>query len=293
MNRIARAAVVQMNSSADLGANLSAAARLLRQAREQGAQLAALPENFAFMGARDTDKLALAEAPGEGPIQAFLAECARELQLWIIAGTVPLRVPGDDARVAPASLVYDAQGECVARYDKIHLFDVDLPERDERYRESATVAAGDAPVVAETVIGRVGLSVCYDLRFPELYRSLLAQGAQVLNIPAAFTVDTGRAHWEVLLRARAVENQSHVLAAAQVGQHANGRSTYGDALIVGPWGEVLARAPGNAAGIAVADIDLTMQDRLRERFPAAAHRRLGLTPPAPTPGQPDQDSKHP
>lgn len=273
-----RVAVVQMNSSAHVDENLATTARLLRKARDDGAQLAALPENFAFMGARDTDKLALAEATGAGPIQAFLAEQARELQICVIAGTVPLSVPGDAGRVAPASLVFDAQGHCVARYDKIHLFDVDLPERNEPYRESATVAAGTVPIVADTSIGRVGLSVCYDVRFPELYRELVAQGAQILNIPAAFTADTGRAHWDVLLRARAVENLSHVLASAQVGEHANGRRTHGNALIAAPWGEVLARAP-DGEGIAVADIDLTMQHRLRERFPALSHRRLGLTPP--------------
>ena len=194
-------AALQMTSGPDVAANLEQARGLLEEAAAQGARLAALPENFSFMGLKDADKRAVAEADGGGPVQDFLASTARRLGLWIIGGTVPLRA-GADGRVAAASLVYDADGRRAGRYDKIHLFDVDLPERAETYRESAHVAPGAQAVVIDTPVGRLGLSVCYDVRFPELYRHLSAQGAQLLAIPSAFTTPTGRAHWETLLRAR-------------------------------------------------------------------------------------------
>lgn len=264
------AAVVQMSSTGEVTENLDTAGRLLAEARKGGAVLAVLPENFALMGRKESDKLAAAEQPGSGPIQERLSATARELGLWIIAGTIPLQVPGD-TRVAAASVVFDAAGRQVARYDKIHLFDVDLPGKNERYRESATMAPGHTPVVVKTPIGKVGLAVCYDVRFPELFRQLERQGAEIFSLPAAFTAPTGLAHWEVLLRARAVENLAFMLASAQSGLHANGRETYGDSLIVDPWGKVIERRPAGP-GVVLAEIDLTQQQELRARFPALQHR---------------------
>ena len=194
---------------------------------------------------QEADKVAVAEPMGEGPIQAFLGRCARELGLWIIGGTIPLRLPNEPQRVAAASLVFDDRGRCVGRYDKIHLFDVDIPQRidqrTERYRESSTVVPGNDPAVVPTPFGRIGMAVCYDVRFPELFRVLQEQGAEILSLPSAFTAPTGKAHWELLVRARAVENLCYVLAPAQSGIHANGRETWGDSLIVDPWGQVLSR----------------------------------------------------
>jgi len=265
-------AAVQMTSGAELAGNLEAAAALLGQARARGAQMAALPENFALMGRRETDKLALAEADGDGPIQAFLAGRARALGLWIVGGTVPLRVAEPD-RVAAACLVYDDRGERVARYDKMHLFDVGIPGRDERYAESGTVSPGDAVVAVDTPFGRLGLAVCYDLRFPELFRRLQFEGAEWFCIPSAFTAPTGRAHWETLLRARAIENLVTVVAPAQSGFHDNGRETHGHTMIVDCWGRVLARLP-RGTGVVTAPLDLVRQRELRHNFPALAHRRL-------------------
>jgi predicted amidohydrolase len=265
-------AALQMTSGADVAANLATAARLAAAAGERGARVVVLPENFAFMGYKDADKLAVAEAEGHGPIQAAIARLAAKLGLWIVAGTIPLATPGG-ARVAAASLVFDAAGRVVARYDKIHLFDVDIPSRDESYRESATVAPGSATQVLDTPAGRLGLAVCYDMRFPELFREMAGRGAQWFVVPSAFTVPTGRAHWETLLRARAIENLAFVVAAAQSGSHANGRETWGDSLIVDHWGVVLARLPAGE-GVVVADLDLEAQAVARTRFPALQHRRL-------------------
>lgn len=268
-------AAIQMTSGDDVSANLAAARRGLEDAAAQGARLAALPENFAFMGVHEKDKLAHAEADGSGPIQDFLAGSARELGLWIVAGTAPLAVP-EEPRVYAASLVYDDTGRCVARYDKIHLFDIEVPDSSgERYRESASIAPGALnTVVVDTPCGKLGLSVCYDVRFPELYRQLVAQGAEILCVPAAFTERTGRAHWELLLRARAVENLAYVLAPGQCGTHPSGRRTWGHSLIVEPWGEIAAAA-GDTPATVVAAVDLAHQKELRTRFPALSHRRLG------------------
>jgi len=271
---VTRAAVIQMTSSGEVAVNLQAARELLHQARAAGATLAALPENFALMGSKETDKLAAAETPGSGPIQECLSACAREFELWIVGGTLPMRVPDHPDKVAAASLLFDAHGHCVGRYDKIHLFDVDLPQREERYRESATIARGHDPQVLATPLGQLGMTVCYDVRFPELFRELQTRGAQLFSIPAAFTVPTGQAHWEVLLRARAVENLCYVLAPAQSGRHANGRETWGHSLIVDPWGQVLACVTDTGPGLAVAEIDLMHQQQLRQRFPALDHRLL-------------------
>jgi len=267
-----KVAALQMTSGANVAANLAVAGELLEAAAAAGARLAALPENFSFMGMRDTDKRRVAEEQGDGPVQAFLAETARRLRLWIVAGTVPLRVPGEE-RVAAASLVFDERGERVARYDKIHLFDVDVPGRAESYRESANVAPGAGTVVVETPAGKLGLSVCYDVRFPELFRRLSAAGAQLFSIPSAFTAPTGRAHWEVLLRARAIENLCYVLAPAQSGVHESGRETHGDTLIVDYWGSVLDRRP-QGRGVVVCELDLQRQAEVRASFPALRHRTL-------------------
>jgi nitrilase len=261
-----------MTSSHGVEENLTVAGDLLRAAKDAGAELACLPENFALLGLRDQDKLAVAETDGVGRVQSFLGATARELGLWILAGTVNLRVDATD-RVANASLLFDAQGRRVARYDKIHLFDVAIPGRDEQYRESRTVMPGRRIVVVDTPVGRAGLSVCYDVRFPELYRELVAQGAEWLAVPSAFTVPTGRAHWEVLLRARAIENLCYVVAPAQVGLHSNGRETYGDTLIVDYWGQVLARRERDV-GFVVADLDLDQLAQTRARFPVLQNRRL-------------------
>jgi predicted amidohydrolase len=267
-------AAIQMTSSHLVEENLATAGRLLREARDAGAEVACLPENFAFIGLRDIDKLQVAENDGSGPVQKFLADTARTLGLWILGGTINIR-GNADGRVANASLLIDADGRRVARYDKIHLFDVAIPGRNEQYRESSTVVPGRNIVVADTPVGRLGLSVCYDMRFPELYRDLVAKGATWLAMPAAFTVPTGRAHWETLLRARAIENLCYVVAPAQVGTHTSGRETYGDSLIVDYWGQVMARLR-TAAGLITAEFDPAKQAEARGRFPALDNRQLPI-----------------
>src|SRR5580658_2711227 len=263
-------AALQMTSGPEVTANLEQARLLLEEAAARGARLAALPENFSFMGLKDADKRAVAEEDGSGAAQDFLGTSARRLGLWIVGGTIPLKA-GSDGRVAAASLVYDSDGRRVARYDKIHLFDVDIPGRGESYRESAHVAPGAAATVLDTPLGRLGLSVCYDVRFPELYRHLSAAGAQLLAVPSAFTSPTGRAHWETLLRARAIENLCYVVAPAQSGFHPGGRETYGDSMIVDYWGRIMQRVP-RGRGCALAQVDLTAQAGVRESFPALVHR---------------------
>ena len=265
-------AAIQMTTSADVTGNLAEAGRLLGEAHSRGAQVAVLPENFAFMGMSESDKFAIAEEQGAGPIQEFVASTARDLGMWIVAGTIPLRIAGEQ-RLAAASLVFDHEGRCVARYDKIHLFDVEIPGREERYQESASVRPGAEPVCVDTPAGRLGLAVCYDVRFPELFRRLLELGAQWFCLPSAFTAPTGRAHWETLLRARAIENLCHVVAPAQSGFHQNGRETYGDSMIVDCWGRVLARLP-RGTGAVLANIDLVRQREVRQNFPSVTHRRL-------------------
>jgi len=268
-----RVAAIQMTSSHLVAENLAEADALLREAKEAGALVACLPENFSFIGLKDADKLQVAEADGNGVVQAFLSNAARQLNMWILGGTIVIRTD-DSNRVANASLLFDAAGKRVARYDKIHLFDVTIPGRNEQYRESTHVLPGREPVLADTPVGRLGLSVCYDMRFPELYRELVSQGAEWLAMPAAFTVPTGRAHWETLLRARAIENLCYVVAPAQTGVHTSGRETYGDSLIVDYWGQVLSRL-AKGTGVITADIDLASQAESRSRFPALDNRQLG------------------
>jgi deaminated glutathione amidase len=276
-----RVAAIQMTSSHVVADNLSSAQALLREAKDAGALIACLPENFSFIGLKDADKLQVAESDGTGPVQAFLSETARDLNMWILGGTIVIRT-NDSNRVANSSLLMDARGKRVARYDKIHLFDVTIPGRNEQYRESNHVLPGRHPVIADTPVGKLGLSVCYDMRFPELYRELVLRGAEWLAMPAAFTVPTGRAHWETLLRARAIENLCYVVAPAQSGLHSSGRETYGDSLIVDYWGQVLSRL-AKGTGVITADIDLASQAESRARFPALENRQLGLSGAAAVP----------
>ena len=269
-----KVAAIQMTSGHVVADNLAVAADLLLEAKESGAEIACLPENFCFIGLKDADKLSVAEPDGDGPVQSFLSATAARLEMWILGGTIVLR--GDtDRRVANTSLLIDADGKRVARYDKIHLFDVTIPGRNEQYLESRHVMPGGTTVVADTPVGRLGMSVCYDMRFPEMYRDLVSQGAQWLAMPAAFTVPTGRAHWETLLRARAIENLCYVVAPAQWGTHSSGRETYGDSIIIDYWGQVLSRLT-KGCGVITADIDLEAQRESRLRFPALDNRRLGV-----------------
>ena len=261
-------AAIQMVSTPDVAANLAQAGMLLEQAAARGVKLAALPEFFPIMGMRETDKVAVREPLGSGPIQDFLSATARRLDLWLIGGSVPL-VADDPNKVRNSCLVYDARGERVARYDKIHLFGFD--DGRERFVEANTIEPGRDVVVVQSPFGRIGLSVCYDLRFPELYRRMGV--VDLIVVPSAFTATTGKAHWEILLRARAVENLAYVLAPAQGGVHASGRRTHGDSMVVDPWGEVLARVP-TGPGIAVATFDPGRIAAVRASLPALAHRTL-------------------
>ncbi|WP_313070709.1 carbon-nitrogen hydrolase family protein [Melaminivora sp.] len=270
-----RIAALQMCSGADIGANLRVARTLLEQAARAGAELAALPEYWSAMGLHESDKLARAEAFGDGPVQQFLAQCARELGLWLVGGTLPLAsdAPG---RVSNTTLVHGPDGRCVARYDKIHLFRFDNGR--EQFDEARTIAAGAqaqrfALTARDGSRWRVGLSVCYDLRFPELYREHARAGADLLMVPSAFTHTTGQAHWDVLLRARAIENLSYVLAPAQGGQHENGRRTWGRSMAVDPWGEVLA-LQAEGPGVVLAELDAARLAQVRGQLPALAHRVL-------------------
>jgi nitrilase len=267
-----KAAVIQMASGPNVGANLLEVERLTEEAAAAGARLVVLPENFAFMGTAERDILGLGEADGAGPLQDFLALLARKLGIWLVGGTVPIKA-ADPGKVRAACLVFDDQGRRQARYDKMHLFDVHLVETDERYHESATIEPGTEVVVVDTPFGRLGLAVCYDLRFPELFRAMQDQGVELITLPAAFTALTGRAHWGTLVRARAIENLSYFIAAAQGGFHISGRETYGHSMIVDPWGNMLAQQP-RGTGVAVASIDREYTVATRRNFPCLAHRRL-------------------
>ena len=267
-------AVIQMVSQTDIQTNLVAARRLLEQAAEAGARLAVLPENFAAMGRSDLVALGRAEAEGAGPILPWLKQAAGDLSLWIVAGTIPL--PPDDqplAKVRACSVLVDDHGQRVARYDKLHLFDADVSDARGRYRESDDYAAGERLVVVDTPVGRLGMSVCYDLRFAELYTALRLAGAELISAPSAFTAVTGQAHWEMLVRTRAIETQCYMLAAAQGGEHPNGRMTHGHSSIVDFWGQVLAeQATGEA--VLVVDRDTAAQTAMRQRMPVVMHRRF-------------------
>jgi nitrilase len=267
-----KAAAIQMATGPNVSANLLEAERLIAEAVENGAGLVVLPENFAFKGKLDRDLCALREPDGEGPLQNFLRQLASRYGVWLVGGTIPLEAH-DNSKVRAACLVFDSHGNRVARYDKIHLFDVHLVEADERYNESATIEAGNDPVVVDSPFGKLGIAVCYDLRFPELFRSLLNQGMEVACIPSSFTAITGKAHWETLVRARAIENLCYVVAAAQGGFHIDGRETHGHSMIVDPWGTVLSQVP-RGTGSVCCTLDLDYLRSTRRNFPTINHRRL-------------------
>ena len=270
MSALPKIAALQMASGPQLQANLMEAGRLIKEAAAQGAGMVVLPETFVLMGKQEQERLAIAENAGDGPIQQFLQQQAQKYKVWIVAGTIPIRSDDPDHAYA-TSFLYNAQGDVVARYDKIHLFDAMVGENRDTYTESAATKPGTQPIVVDTPFGRLGMSVCYDLRFPELYRRLSAEGAQILVVPSAFTEITGKAHWDVLLRARAIENLCYVVAAAQGGYHVNGRTTYGHSMVVDYWGNILnMREKG--AGIVTASLDLASLEQQRKTFPVLSHR---------------------
>ncbi len=276
-----RIAAVQMVSTPDVARNLDAARRLVAQAAGDGAGLVALPEYFCLLGRHERDKLALSEAPGDGPIQSALSQMARDNGVWLIGGTLPMRIEGDTDHARNACCVYAPDGALAARYDKIHLFSFKTGTED--HDESRVLEAGGEPVAFDAALAgdagafRVGLSVCYDVRFPELYRALSAASpCDLLSVPAAFTYPTGEAHWELLLRARAVENQAYVIAPAQGGRHENGRRTWGHTMIIDPWGDVLGCLP-EGEGFVSAEFDRSRIADVRRRLPALTHRRADLT----------------
>ncbi|RIX44641.1 MAG: carbon-nitrogen hydrolase family protein [Rhodocyclales bacterium GT-UBC] len=266
--RNCRIAALQMISGPRVADNLEVAGRLVAEAVDQGAQLVVLPEYFPVIGAVDADRVRAREDEGNGPVQDWLAATAARHEVWIVAGSIPLKA-SQPHLMRNSSLVFNDGGDCVARYDKIHLFG--FKKGDESYNESAFIEAGNTPVAVDTPFGRIALSICYDLRFPELYRAL--SPVDLILVPAAFTDTTGRAHWEVLLRARAIENQCYVLAVGQGGRHENGRMTHGNSMIVDPWGEILDRKM-KGPGIAIADLDHARIAEIRESLPALAHRIL-------------------
>ncbi len=267
-----RVAAIQMVSGADVGANLDEAARLISTAVSAGAEFVVLPENFAIMPTEDAGQLQVMELDGDGPIQEFLSAQAHQNHIWLVGGSIPL-VSSQPSKVRAACLLFNDRGERVARYDKLHLFDVRL-DNGEEYSESLTIEPGESVVVVDSPIGRLGLTICYDLRFPEIFRQMLDQGAEIFSVPSAFTATTGKVHWEILLRARAIENLAYVIGAGQGGSHSSGRETYGDSIVIDPWGKVinrLARGPG----IVTADIDRLRLEKLRRSLPSIEHRRLG------------------
>jgi nitrilase len=265
---IVKIAGIQMASGPQVSANLSEAERLIAIAAEQGARLIALPEYFAIMGLKDTDKVKVREKEGNGQIQRFLAKMAKKHQVWLIGGSVPIETD-NPKKVRNSCLVFDPTGKLAARYDKIHLFNLDLG--NEHYHEDDTIEAGDKVIVLDTPLGRIGLSICYDLRFPELYRAM--GEVDLIVVPSAFTDTTGKAHWETLVRARAIENLCYVLAPAQGGYHLSGRETHGNSMIVDPWGVVLDRLP-RGSGVVIAGINPAYQASLRKSLPALKHRTL-------------------
>jgi deaminated glutathione amidase len=265
-------AALQMVSTTDVARNLDRAASLIDEAARAGAQLVALPEYFCHLGVRDTDKLAIAEDDGAGPIQQLLSDCARRAGVWLVGGTMPMRTAQPE-RVRNSCCVYAPDGRRVARYDKMHLFAYDNGR--ERYDEGRVLEAGDTRVAFEAEGLRIGLSVCYDVRFPELYRALCKPPCDLLCVPSSFTYTTGQAHWELLLRARAVENQAYVIAPAQGGTHENGRRTWGHSMVIDPWGEVLA-VRDEGEGVVMAQIDRARIDGVRRQLPALTHRRADL-----------------
>lgn len=265
-------AAIQMASGPNIGANLLETERLIAEAVESGAELITLPENFAFMGKYERDMLAVGELYGHGPLQDFLSQVAKKYSIWLVAGTIPIKTLNAD-RVRSACLLFNSQGQQVARYDKMHLFDVHLVDVNENYMESAAIEPGDCITVTATPFGKLGIAICYDLRFPELFRAMLDQGMQILALPASFTAITGKAHWEVLVRTRAIENLIYIIAAAQGGYHINGRETHGHSMIVSPWGSILAELQ-KSNGFISCHLDPEYQATMRRNFPVIQHRRL-------------------
>ncbi len=267
-----RIAAIQMASGPNINANLLEAGRLISSAVEQGARLVVLPENFGLMGKSEQEKVTACEVEGEGPMQSFLAEQAAKHKIWLVGGTVPLAATVPN-KVRASTLLFNSEGEQVARYDKIHLFDVLLEESGENYTESETLEAGDAITVVDTPFGRMGIGICYDLRFPEMFRAMLDEGMELLVLPSAFTAITGKAHWETLIRARAIENLCYVIAADQGGYHVGGRESHGDSIIIGPWGVIFDRL-ARGSGVVIAELDCARLASIRRNLPAITHRRL-------------------
>lgn len=267
-----------MASGPNVGANLTEAGKLIGKAAAEGAKMVVLPENYAIMGLAEKDKLKAGEDIGNGPIQDFMTKESARHGIWIVGGTIPVKT-ADAGRVRASCLIYNAEGAQVGRYDKIHLFDVKLEESGETYNESETIEPGTSVTVIDTPFGRLGVAICYDLRFPEMFRSMADQNVELIAVPSAFTAITGRAHWETLLRARAIENLSYVVAAAQGGYHVSGRETHGNSMIIDPWGTILDCLP-RGSGVVLADIDLQKIHNTRRSFPVLEHRRLLCnTPP--------------
>lgn len=275
-------AAIQMASGTNIRANLNEVKNQIQSAAQAGSRLVVLPESFAVMSLQDADQLEISEDEGSGLIQDFLSEQAKENNIWLIAGTIPIKLNSDNInyenKFHAACIVFNDKGEQVSRYDKIHLFDVHIEATDETYKESETIEAGNKSIVVETPFGKIGLAICFDLRFPELFRQLVLDGAEIIVLPSAFTASTGKAHWEVLLRARAIENLCYVVASAQGGYHVNGRQTYGDSMIVDPWGIILDRLP-QGSGYAIADIDIENIKSIRQNFPVLQNRKISCTLP--------------
>lgn len=272
---IHRIAAIQMVSGTSLADNLDQAEKLLAAAAQQGAELAVLPETFAVFAASQQQALGQEEAFGEAVISQFLSEQAKKHQLWIVGGTIPIAQSPGESKSYAACLVFNAEGELCARYNKMHLFDVEVGDEQGSYRESDTFVAGNELVVVDTPVGRLGLSVCYDLRFPELYRALFAKGVDLIAVPSAFTLKTGKAHWLPLLQARAIENQCYIIGANQGGRHSEKRETSGDSVIINGWGEVLAHRD-KGPGCIVADMDVDGLNAIRRSMPIKQHQRFGI-----------------
>ena len=284
---LTKIAAIQMASGPQVEANLMAAVALIKEAADGGAQMAVLPENFVLMPMQESENIDIAEVYNNGHIQSFIGDCARENSIWIVAGSIPLKT-NTEGKVTSTSLLFNSEGEIVARYNKMHLFDVTFGDdaigndtRDisikkgkaDTYHESAIFSAGSEVVVVDTPFGKVGMSICYDLRFPNLYREMVNKGAEIILIPSAFTAATGKVHWEPLLRARAIENQSYVIAAAQGGYHVNGRETWGHTMVIDYWGQTHGVLEKGSGSIMI-DIDLDAQAVTRKNFPVLEHRKL-------------------
>jgi len=269
---MSKISAIQMSSGPNIQANLDEAAKLIEQASSQGAELLVLPENFSQMATSDKERVSNAEVAGKGLVQNFLSMQASKNKCWIVGGTIPIQSE-EAGKAYSSSLVFNDKGEQVARYDKIHMFDVLIEENNETYNESATTTAGEEIVVIDTPFGRLGLSVCYDLRFPELYRTMIDEGMEICALPAAFTAFTGQSHWEPLIRARAIENQCYMVAAAQGGYHVNNRQTFGHSMIVNPWGNILGSV-GTGPGVVITEMERKVLESTRKNFQVLSHRRL-------------------